>query len=265
VAVGTDEADIAFGTDTGGSVRIPAACCGVAGLKTTFGRIPVAGVWPLAPSMDSVGPLARDITGLALGMRLLDPALAEPGPVPTTIGRLRLSALPAIDRAIDDALRSAGFELIDIHLGWEDADEAGRVILLAEVWETVGHLAREQPEGLGDDTRRRFAQSQAVTAVERRRAEARRVLWRDELSEAFRRVELFALPTLVAPPSLLGEASAMHGIRRTTAANVAGVPALSMPVPAPGLPVAASLQLVGPWGSEADLLAVAFRVEAATA
>src|ERR1700712_1048818 len=68
VAVGTGEADVAFGTDTGGSVRIPAACCGVAGLKTTFGRVPVAGVWPLAPSLDSVGPLAADIAGLILGM-----------------------------------------------------------------------------------------------------------------------------------------------------------------------------------------------------
>jgi amidase len=263
-AVGGDEADIGFGTDTGGSVRIPAACCGVAGLKTTFGRIPVEGVWPLAPSMDSVGPLAADIAGLTLAMRLLEPSLESIDDPPTTVGRLRLDADPAVDRALDDALARAGFDVVEVDLGWDEADEAGRVILLAEVWETLGRLAVDHPEGLGQDTRRRFAQAQAVSPAERRQAEAVRTAWRAELTEVFRRVELVALPTLVAPPSLLGEASAMHGIRRTTAVNVAGVPALSMPVPSTGLPVPASLQLVGPWGSEARLLAAAAVVEEAT-
>ncbi|MDQ1706116.1 MAG: amidase, partial [Frankiaceae bacterium] len=73
VAVAMDEADVAYGSDTGGSVRIPAACCGVAGLKTTHGRIPLEGVWPLAPSFDTIGPLARDVGGLELGMQLLEP------------------------------------------------------------------------------------------------------------------------------------------------------------------------------------------------
>ena len=61
VAVATDEADVAYGSDTGGSVRIPSACCGTAGLKTTWGRISLEGVWPLSPSFDTVGPMARDV------------------------------------------------------------------------------------------------------------------------------------------------------------------------------------------------------------
>src|SRR5438094_7098542 len=69
VAVATDEADVALGSDTGGSVRVPAACCGVAGLKTTHGRISVDGVYPLAPSLDTVGPIAGKGPGPGLGMQ----------------------------------------------------------------------------------------------------------------------------------------------------------------------------------------------------
>ena len=80
VAVATGEADVAYGSDTGGSVRIPAACCGTAGLKTTWGRIPLGGVWPLSPSFDTVGPMARDVAGLVLGMQLLEPGFTVAAP-----------------------------------------------------------------------------------------------------------------------------------------------------------------------------------------
>jgi amidase len=72
VAVATGEAAVAYGTDTGGSIRFPAACCGVCGLKTTWGRIPVTGVRPLAPSLDTVGPMAADVAGLVLGLQHFD-------------------------------------------------------------------------------------------------------------------------------------------------------------------------------------------------
>src|SRR5215472_7273355 len=73
VAVATGEADLSFGTDTGGSVRIPAACCGVVGLRTASGRVSVKGVYPLAPSLDTVGPLGPDVAAVELGMRLNEP------------------------------------------------------------------------------------------------------------------------------------------------------------------------------------------------
>src|SRR6202020_2267035 len=93
VAVATGEADVGFGTDTGGSVRIPAACCGITGLKTTWGRVPVPGVYPLAPSLDTVGPLGRDVAALELGMRLIEPGFTAPGyDGPMLAGRLRAAA-----------------------------------------------------------------------------------------------------------------------------------------------------------------------------
>src|ERR1700753_2210693 len=78
VAVALGEADVAFGTDTGGSVRIPAACCGIAGLKTAHGRVPGKGVYPPGLSLDTVGPLGPDMAALELGMRLLEPGFRLP-------------------------------------------------------------------------------------------------------------------------------------------------------------------------------------------
>src|SRR5436305_2845260 len=68
VAVATDEADVAYGSDTGGSVRIPSACCGTVGLKTTWGRVPLEGVFLLAESLDTSGPMAADVAAAVLGI-----------------------------------------------------------------------------------------------------------------------------------------------------------------------------------------------------
>ena len=87
VAVATFEAEVAYGSDTGGSVRIPAACCGTAGLKTTWGRVSLDGVWPLAPNFDTIGPMARDVGGLVLGMQLLEPGFTMAAPAPVRVGR----------------------------------------------------------------------------------------------------------------------------------------------------------------------------------
>ena len=113
VAVATDEADVAYGSDTGGSIRIPAACCGTAGLKTTWGRIPLDGVWPLAPSFDTVGPMARTVAGLVTGMELLEPGFSVAGQdgADLVVGRLPIEADPAITAALDRALRAGGVGL----------------------------------------------------------------------------------------------------------------------------------------------------------
>jgi Asp-tRNAAsn/Glu-tRNAGln amidotransferase A subunit and related amidases len=77
VALASGEADVAFGTDTAGSCRVPAACCGVVGLKTTYGLIPIEGVYPVEPEhLDTVGPMGKDIAHTVQGMELLQDGFA---------------------------------------------------------------------------------------------------------------------------------------------------------------------------------------------
>ena len=127
VAVAEGSADVGYGTDTGGSVRIPAAFCGLAGLKTTIGRIGLEGVWPLAPSLDTVGPIAADVAGLTVGMALLEPGFAVTQSPATRIGRLRPQfdqIDPRVDAAVDAALVASGVETVEL----DAVDWAGALI-----------------------------------------------------------------------------------------------------------------------------------------
>jgi amidase len=144
VAVAAGEADVALGTDTGGSVRIPAACCGIVGLKTTWGRVPLDGVYPLAPSMDTVGPLGVDVAAVELGMRLIDPGFAgASAEVPARVGRIRpapdLGVDPATDAAVDAAL--AGLEVTDVAgFDFRAVNQAGNVSIDVEGYQANAHL-----------------------------------------------------------------------------------------------------------------------------
>lgn len=259
-AVGADEADVAYGSDTGGSVRIPAACCGVTGLKTTWGRISTKGVWPLAPSLDTIGPLARDVAGVIAGMALLEPGFRSSSALPLSVGRLRLPAHPDIDDALDDALNRAELVIEDIDApGWGAATQAGLTLLGAEAWAADRHLVERG--GLGPDVDQRLRAGGAAGADELALAEAVGARWAAELAELFSRVEVIATPTLTRFPPTLEEAEAMMSIRATLPVNLAGVPALALPVPTRGLP--ASLQLIGPAGSEERLVALGQRIETA--
>ena len=269
VAVATGEADVGYGTDTGGSVRVPAACCGVTGLKTTWGRIPVEGVYPLAPSLDTVGPLGRDVAAVELGMRLLEPGFTVPAyDGPATIGRLRplrtaLAVRPEIDAAIDAALAAAGLatkEIADVDFG--SALDAVSVLIDRE-----GYLSnvRLLPDAAGLTTRNQrnletgAGLGEAEVAGARRRQES----LREQLDGWLGRFPVLALPTLATPPPLLDERRTWL-TQLTAPINLAGLPALALPVPVrENLP--ASLQLVGPAGGEELLIAVGRIVEAALA
>jgi amidase len=270
VAVATGEADVAFGSDTGGSIRVPAACCGVAGLKTTHGRIPLDGVWPLAPSLDTVGPLAAGVGGLVTGMRLLEPGFT-PSPAPArVIGRLRTSGRPEIEAAVDDALRAAGLEVVA--LDWDGlaaGTDCFTTIYFNEMWGTDHELAEANPGDVGEDIKQALAMAEMFRPG---LAEARSRLaeWRGSLLALFGRAELLALPTLPAfPPRLdqVGGDALVPAIIEITSHvslfNAAGTPCTAQPVPAAGSRLPASLQLAGPPGGEELLLSTAQLIEAA--
>jgi amidase len=264
VAVAGGEAEVGIGTDTGGSVRVPAACCGIAGLKTTHGRVPTEGVLPLAESLDSVGPLGRDVAALVRGMELLEPGFA-PGDPARVVGRVRVPDVdPTIEAAIDRALAEAGLEVVEVALpSWGRALEAALWIGLPEAARNNGALADRDPAHLLDRTREAIALGRELTP---REDEARRFqrTWEAELAAAFAQAELLAWPTLSSFPPSLDAFEGVDEIARCMEVNLAGLPALAQPVRTPGrLP--ASLQLVGPQRSEERLVATGAVVEAAGA
>ena len=267
-AVASGEADIAYGTDTGGSIRIPAACCGITGLKTTRGRISLDGVWPLAHGFDTVGPMARDVAGVAAGMALLEPGFTMSCAPPRTVGVLALDADPRIAGVIDAALRTAEFDLVPVSVPDLDTIVAASITVLdARAWQANKDLVAASADQLGADVRDRLKLASAITPAQVAAAERVIARWQETLDALWHRVEMLAAPTLLGFPPLLAEAHLMWRLRALTSpVNVAGLPALALPIPAPGRdagPVPASVQLIGQRNDEGRLLAAGARLEQA--
>jgi amidase len=257
VAVATGEADIGVGTDTGGSVRIPAACCGVVGLKTTWGRIPIDGVWPLAPSLDTIGPLAADVAGVVRAMELLDSSWRGISTSARSVGRLRVPGVdPVIERAVDVALDAAGLEVHAVSLGgWADARATFDTIVLAEFHQQHADLL--DVDGVSPFANDALRAGAETGADELAAAYGARQKWTDEVGAALREVDLLVLPTLVGPPPTVEAAKGFPFTALTAPFNVAGLPALSLPLTSAAGPVPPSLQIVGPSCGEELLCATA--------
>jgi amidase len=275
VAVANEEADVAFGTDTAGSVRVPAACCGILGLKTTFGLVPLKGVFPISPKyLDTIGPMATDVRNLVKGMELLDAGFStryetakasQISAKQITIGRLYVPGTDSkIERAIDDVLKSCRFQVVrlgnDFRDQWSQAQSNGSTIAVTDGWLSDRQYLGKPGVALTTQATILLGDLQDNTAY-KGALKARRT-WRRELRRIFDKVDYIALPTMksLPPQKLLFERSAFFearalNLQNTVAVNFSGNPAIAIPIPYPDrhFPVT-SLQLIGPNFSEGGLV-----------
>jgi amidase len=283
LAVASGIADVAFGTDTAGSIRVPAACCGVVGLKPTFGLVSLKGVVPVEPKhLDTVGPMAKDVDHVVQGMDLLQNKFAvryrtvvaaKPLAKRIRIGRLYLSGTdPKIDKAIDNALARAQFQVIPLDQAfrakWDQATRDGNTLAAAGVW--LSNREYFNKPRVRARTKAAIALGRIVYRTRYRGALRRRAEWQKALRKVFKKVDFIALPTLqTLPPAIpfVGRIAILEArvlnLQNTVAVNFAGNPALAIPIPLNDKTVpVTSLQLVGPWLSEAELLNAGRLIEA---
>ena len=260
---GDPPVDFTLGTDTGGSIRIPAACCGVYGLKTSYGRISRAGVHPAVSSLDCVGPFARSLDMIERAMVLMDASFVPcPPPANIRLGLVNATADPSVVAAVRAALARAAIASVPIDLpSLEAAYAAGLTIIGAENWAAYGHLV--DVPGLGDDVRARLLGNRGISAETLAAAERCRTTFRTEVDAALQLVDVLVLPTLPIVPPRLAETGDARAVLRLTAFvrpfNLSGHPALSMPLETDAhLP--AGLQIVGRHGGDAELCAAAHRL-----
>ncbi|MBZ9656866.1 amidase [Phyllobacterium lublinensis] len=280
VAEGTSE--IAIGSDTGGSVRIPAALNGVVGFKPTARRVPLRGAFPLSPSLDSIGPLARSVSDCAIAdAAMAGEAIKIPDPISLSglrigvpVGSLFASTEGPIARAFDrniEAFRRAGAVVADCSI--DDLIEA-----MAEAT-SIGSIAgiegsRIHAEWLHDETldvdqrvRRPLLRRLQVTESEYIGAMRRRQELVRQMDERMAEYDLLALPTTpIAAPSIASVASDDFYkqteallLRNTQIANQFDLTAVSLPMP--GLSIPAGLMLAAQHGADRRLLAMALSVE----
>jgi len=284
VAVANGLTDIAFGTDTAGSVRVPAACCGIVGLKTTFGLVSLQGVFPVEPKhLDTVGPMAKDVNHVVQGMDLLQNGFvaryraavaAKPLGEKIRIGRLYLTGTdPKIDQAIDEALVQAQFKVVPLDPAfkekWDQAKRDGNTLAAAGVWISDGKFF-DKLIGVSARTKAIIALGGFDFVTNYQSALRRQAAWQQSLQETFQKVDFIAVSTLQKlPPKIPTAATAAFNeaqilnLQNTVPVNFAGNPALAIPIPLKGeIFPATSLQLVGPRFSEADLLNAGRLVEA---
>ena len=259
-AVAAGLADFTLGTDTGGSVRVPACCCGVFGFKPTFGRVSRRGVMPARSSLDCVGPFAASLPMLVKAMQVIDTTF-HPVSVqqPPRLGVLAVEASAAVQRVVDAAVAGSRLPTQPITLpSFEAAYAAGMAVINRETFDACGHLLAT---GLvGADIAARLAAAGTTTAESLAHAEQVREQFTAEIDEALRHVDVLVLPTMPDFPLKLADAAdtqAVLGMTRFVRPfNLSGHPALSIPLGShEGLPV--GLQLVGAKGADEQVLAIA--------
>ena len=293
IAVATGMALGALGTDTGGSIRIPASLCGVVGFKPTFGRVSLRGVFPLSWNLDHIGPLTRCVRDAALMLQVIsvydpiDPASIkmltgdylghlvddmEGRKIAIGVGEFVESADPEVLNAVQEAVKV--FELMGcriqrVNVDWmREAALANKLMTQSDGAAVHRDRLREHPEMFGEDIRRRLEDGAKTTSTDyiiarRMQAEVRK---RCELF--FESYDLLITPTTpIAAPTIEGNDAVEQAgrlTRFTAPFNLAGLPALSMPCgfTKEGLPV--GMQIVAHAWADAKPLNAGYAFEQAT-
>jgi aspartyl-tRNA(Asn)/glutamyl-tRNA(Gln) amidotransferase subunit A len=279
VAVAGGLVPFALGSDTGGSVRVPAAYCGLSGLKPTFGRIDTAGVLPLSPSFDTIGPLCRTAEDCAIVLQALAPATGVPGPGAdlrgTRIGVVRNffadgvgaadAVLAAMDQAID-VFRELGAAIEDVALDpLQDFGACSRIMVLAESFAEHERQLVRQAEAFGEVFRHRVLPGVLLQAADYVAARGLREKLTSGMLTALQRVDALLCATTLGPaPALAGMTlSGRLAPFPTAPFSVAGVPAISVCNGfAGGLPL--GMQIASRPQDEAAVLRVAHAYQQAT-
>jgi aspartyl-tRNA(Asn)/glutamyl-tRNA(Gln) amidotransferase subunit A len=258
-------ADVALGTDSGGSIRIPAAWCGLVGFKPTWGLVSIDGCFPLAPSFDHAGPMARELATCVAAMRTLVPALERvtlDSLADVTVGVARLDEAEPLVRARVEEAAAFFPDRRPIEL---PGTETTVPVFQREVADVHRELFAEHEDAYGDNVRAKISRCLAVTDGEYESALRARAEVRDAFEEAIDGVDLVLTPTtpFVPPPADADEqAIRVAGISMTYPFNCVGWPALALPCgrAEDGLP--ASVQLAAPAGADSLVLAVGSLLEA---
>lgn len=280
VAAGMGLASI--GTDTGGSVRVPAGVCAIVGLKPTFGEVPTDGVWPLSPSLDHVGPLAVSVQDAAWLYAVLAhrPIFTVRDLAPDTIRLARLvgyfDVLEAGVRAVFEQalarLTAAGTTITAAELAGAERIGGHYVnVVLPEAADVHAAFLDTRPADYTPSVYERIRQGRTTLAADYLAAQAFRRQLSDAVDTTLEPVDALVLPTLPIEAPLIGAETTPLGsngstmtvraamLRHTQPFNMSGHPAITIPIPAPGLPV--GLQLVGRKGDTPRLLDVAAACE----
>ena len=286
-AVATGMSCASVGTDTGGSIRIPSAACGVVGLKPTFDELPCEGIVPLSRSLDHVGPLARSVQDAWLMYRCMAGDL-HPAPLDRHpedgVRTLRLGLPrgyfldcldPEVRLAFDgalDRLRRAGCHIEQVEI--PHARTIPAVYLHAVMPEAFAYHARtlrERPEDYTPGVRLRLEMGHYILAEDYVRAQRGRDVLRREVDDALRDCHALVLPTLPIPAPRLGVDSVTVGdvsdsvrsvtLRLTQLFNLTGHPAVTLPCGRIDAGLPCGLQLVGAPHRTGELMTVAFQIE----